>query len=186
MVSKAAWLALAVGSLTAGCGGGDEKDGSSPFGAAQPVECGTLTCSATQVCIIRQSGPFMDATDDSYSCEPAPSGCDPAALCDCPASEGTWAGQPITGCSLLGERSLYLTDTTCGTAPCAANELCVVTGSPFASPLGPRSCAPLPTDCAPSENFCDTDCGDRAASALGKTKSGCVGSDWAIGIYVNE
>jgi hypothetical protein len=183
--SKRTWVtAFAV--LMAGCGSSEGQGSSNPFGAASPVECGTLTCSATEICIIRESGPFMDPAEDTYSCEPAPSGCDPASLCDCPAAEGNWGADPITGCSLLGERSLYVTDVTCGAAPCTASEVCVVTGSPFSNPIGPRSCAPLPTDCAPGEDFCDTDCGDRAASALGKTKTGCVGADWAVGIYVNE
>lgn len=175
------WLcALALGFSVMACGGDDHDDGDGggfSLGHSGPFACGQSTCTARQMCIHSNVARFSSATPDSESCVPLPEGC-ATALCDCDASEGDWEGQPITGCSILGERSLWVTNANCGSRRCTAREACVIRGAE-------QSCQPLPPSCSVELKFCDSECPAEVARAAGAARSsGCMGADWAVAVYV--
>ncbi len=170
--------------LLLGCGSSNSTtdDGGGDAGSA---ECGESTCTGQQICIIRQSGPFTADAPDTYECADPPEGCAPSSLCDCEAASGSWEGLPVTGFSLLGERSLYVTDTSCGTLPpCGLAEACMAQGSPFTE-VGAASCQPLPEGCAVDRTFCEAGCGESVASAAGRSYAGCAAATWGVGVYVD-
>jgi hypothetical protein len=156
------------------------SDDSGGKGEGQPVACGTSTCSGSEVCIRHQAPPepFPGGTPQAAHCAPLPPGCNASSLCDCPGADGDWQGQAIVGCSVLGERSLYVMDVTCGARRCTAQEVCVARSSELA-------CAPLPEGCRVELHFCDTECPDAVARAAGADGSmGCLGSDWGVAVLL--
>jgi hypothetical protein len=123
--------------------------------------------------------PFPAQAPGDDACVPAPPGCDISSLCDCELRDGDWEGQPITGCSILGERSLYVTDVTCGSRRCTPNEVCLARSDD-------QSFVPLPEGCNVSMDFCDTDCADEVARQAGATQAnGCMSADWAVAVTLD-
>ncbi|MGC4086756.1 MAG: hypothetical protein QM756_02440 [Polyangiaceae bacterium] len=180
MVSiRLGWLTAAVSALcVAGCGSssGDGTHGATSIAPSGSVSCGTLTCSGTQTCLVSQSlRPFSEGPS-TYSCITTPTGCGGFELCDCPATQGELDGKPVTGCSLLGERSLYVTDVTCGDRNCNDNEYCLVKATT-------SQCFPLPEACAAT--MCSADCKSQIAAQQNVTVSGCLKADYARAVQAS-
>jgi hypothetical protein len=179
--------AIAAASLfvlpISGCGSSTDDPG--PQGTnglvSGSVSCGTLTCNAAQTCLVSQSLlPFSEGLR-SYSCIETPAGCGGLELCDCPATQGDLQGKPITGCSLLGERSLYVTDVTCGERRCSSDEYCLVKheGAGVTTTALSKECVARPSGCA---DVCATDCKAQVAAHEGLQVIGCLTSEFAQAI----
>lgn len=175
-------LAMAIA-----CGSTD--DDAATLGAKdEPIDCGDLTCSEDEMCLVFESSPLGVSFDTYFECALIPSGCEGASFCDCGGTEGDFNGQPIAGCVALGTRELTVTDDSCGTAPCAEGEGCIAFGWEFSSQgdITENYCHPLPDGCAASLEFCDSGCAELLADSAGETYSGCVGSEAISGVLVEE
>jgi hypothetical protein len=179
-------IASSLAALPArGCGESAPGGGVS-LGFSEPFDCGTSTCASGQICLTTESSPFTPPADPTFECVAPPSGCDAATLCDC-AYPDPYQGRAVTGCSVLAERTLYLTDVSCGGGPCAADQVCVLEGS-GGSPVTaatPAACVNLPDGCTRSMDFCSTPCADAVATASGGSRTGCMGADWALAIWID-
>lgn len=182
------WFWVVISGLgSAGCGGGDDDREWLTLGTG-PVECGTLTCTDDEICLETDLAPFsFDDSAPTHACGRAPDGCDASRLCDCGIE--FYAGAAVQGCSILGERTLYLADVRCGAAACTEAEACLVEtldGTPSSDAT--LRCVPLPDGCVRSSNFCDADeCSSRIAIAEGyERSSGCFAAEWAVGLYVRR
>ena len=179
MKAKYIWVLAALLCAVA-CGSDDSGQA-----GAEPVKCGTLTCSGTEMCVVpRPVDPWFEGPE-SHSCEPIPPGCEGLKLCGCSALEGDYRGLAIVGCSLLGERSIYVADVTCGDRRCTGDEFCLVEAQSFGGPVTARGCQPLPAACQDGSKFCGADgCMSGTPVDAGQV-TGCVESDFVRAIIVD-
>lgn len=172
---------------TLACGGEPGDSSGEDGGPTTPIECGALVCEAHEICIERSTGPFTSSRPTEYSCAATPDGCNAAFLCDCEIADDKWKGEPVVGCSILGGRTLYVRDMSCGDArPCSDAQACVIPGRPLGAIEGTPRCEPLPSGCEVSLDFCGTDCPERLVESFGGQSAGCASSDQGVGVYVSE
>jgi hypothetical protein len=149
-----AWVLLLIHPIALGCGSDGDP---TPAGQSAPVECGELTCSGSEMCVVPQSlGPWFDGPE-AHACAPIPDGCGGLGLCSCPALEDDYGELSIVGCSLLGERSIYVADVSCGDRRCLPEEYCLVRTLETTQDIGSMECRPLPAGCEPGADFCGED-----------------------------
>ena len=158
------------------CGDGDDAP-SDPF-APEPVACGDLTCSAEEMCVVpRRLEPWFEPNPQTESCAPIPAGCEGLELCECAPLEHDYQGLAVIGCSLLGERSIYVADVTCGDRRCNDDEYCLMVAASLQEPPSSRECRLLPAECTPAAEFCGADGCVQSISVEGFARGACLESD---------
>jgi hypothetical protein len=181
---KSWWVVLgAWGGLLSGCG--DSQGSSSDTNPFQPeggVDCGDLTCKSGEICTSRDAAAFLPDRPTTYACAPWPAACSESSLCDCDLRE--YDGLPVVGCSIVGERTLYLVEAGCGNQTCSATEACLLKRTSVGADPNPQRCAALPEGCTRDIDFCDGDCSSKLARAEGFESAGCFSSDYAVGVYI--
>jgi hypothetical protein len=171
---------VALCTAAAACGSDDP-----PGVQSEPVECGTLTCSATEMCVApRPVDPWFEGPA-ARTCDPIPAGCEGFRLCSCPALSGDYGDLAIVGCSLLGERSIYVADLTCGDRRCDDAELCVVERQGPSGPIVNRACRALSVECMAGERICGDGGCMSGASIDGRPVIGCLEAEYVRAVVVD-
>jgi hypothetical protein len=185
-VTKSLSPLFALISLTAALGcSGSSGSGWGEVGFSDSFECGSSTCSAEQICLQTEPAPYAPQAQTVYECVAPPADCKPSSLCDCDYPD-PYAGKQVVGCSVLGERTLRLADVSCGGAPCAEGQLCLVRaqlGTAITAQT-PATCVELPTGCTLSQDFCSTTCPGAVAAEAGGVFSGCASAEWTAGVWI--
>ena len=101
-----------------------------------------------------------------------------AHVCGCNLAD--WRGAPITGCVGFVPPTLYVTDLSCGDAPCAAGMVCLIDDSE----AKPPSCVAAPEGCAIDRTFCAADCAKQVAMTADMEYAGCKASSAGVGVTV--
>jgi len=170
--------------LATGCGGGGSSGGG-PEEETQ-TECGDILCESDEFCLTHEASPLGEANESVLSCEKIPSGCEGLSFCDCEATESLWQGDPISGCTNLGEKHLTTNAGICGSEKCGEGEGCIAFGTKFSNSTraGENFCHALPEGCQVSSDFCESDCAARLAEAAGQTYQGCMATSWGVAALV--
>jgi hypothetical protein len=177
-------IALSGGSAACSADGPSTNTEGQPIGGADSVQCGSVTCGPDEVCVDAQPLPPWTTGSEEFACQPMPTGCRSTSLCDCAAAWEDVDGKSVIGCSILGERTLFVADFTCGERTCNDDEYCLMwrAGKGEADPLIDEQCEPKPAECA--TNMCDSQCKATILAQEGGVWVGCGGppSVFEIGV----